>query len=83
MPTPPSNPRTWREKALRFRTAALDRSDPAEIRRLLRLAEACDRTAAGLVAQDLPARRGRRPWRALRLIVARRRALRRGPLAAA
>jgi len=55
-----SDPRYWREKALRFRTEA-ETTDPLLGRRLRASAAACERTAAGLEevlaagGQQLPA----------------------------
>jgi hypothetical protein len=67
------DPQTWRAKALRFRTAALQTEDAAFAGRLLRVAEGCERAAAGLAEQGhVPRRPQRTRWRTLRRALRRR-----------
>jgi hypothetical protein len=64
--------RRWREKALRFRADALTAAEPETVRRLLRLASACENTSHGPDACDrLALLSAGRWWRALRVRVLR------------
>ena len=71
------DPRSWRAKALRFRTEALLTEDAVLAGRLRRAAEGCERAAAGLAELDHSVRRLQRVrWRILRRALLRRRRMR-------